>query len=105
MEKAFMPISAEWWSYTLNLVEMERDAPGVYELGNPGKNVVFIGRSSKVRSSLIEHLGESVGSCLRRYATRYRVEYTPTFRKREEELFAEHVKLHGKLPRCNERFQ
>ena len=100
-----MPISGEWWSYTLNLVEMEKDGPGVYELGNPGKNVIFIASSSKIRSSLLEHLGESAGSCIRRYATRYRVEYTASYRKREEELFAEHVKQHGKLPRCNERFQ
>ncbi len=100
-----MPIASEWWSYTHNLVEMERDEPGVYELGNPGKNVIFIGSSAKVRTALLEHLGESPGSCIRRYATRYRVEYISTHRKREEELFAEHTKQHGKLPRCNERFQ
>jgi len=100
-----MPISGEWWSYTLNLVEMEKDAPGVFELGNPGKNVIFIASSNKVRTSLLEHLEESAGSCIRRFATRYRVEYTANFRRREEELFQEHVKLHGKMPRCNERFQ
>ncbi|MGE5327078.1 MAG: hypothetical protein ACM3NO_08565 [Deltaproteobacteria bacterium] len=100
-----MPIDGEWWSYTANLVEMEKDAPGVFELGNPGKNVIFIASSPKVRASLLEHLEESVGSCIRRFATRYRVEYTFTYRKREEELIQEHVKLHGKLPRCNERFQ
>ncbi len=100
-----MPISSEWWSYTLNLVEMEKDAPGAYELGNPGKNVIFIGSSPRVRSALLEHLSESPGSCIRRYATRYRVEYTATPRTREEELFAEYTRQHGKLPRCNERFQ
>jgi hypothetical protein len=100
-----MPISSEWWSYTVNLVEMERDAPGVYELGNPGKNVIFIGCSSKVRSKLLEHLAEPAGSCIRRFATRYRIEYTNDFKRREDELYNEHVKLHGKLPRCSERQQ
>ena len=100
-----MPIDGEWWSYTLNLIELEKDAPGVFELGNPGKNVIFIASSPKVRTRLLEHLQESASSCLTRYATRYRVEYTTNFRKREEELFQQHVKLHGKAPRCNERFQ
>ena len=100
-----MPISSEWWSYTINLVEMERDAPGVYELGNPGKNVIFIGSSHQVRSTLLEHIKEPVGSCVRRFATRYRIEYTDDFKKREDELFNEHLKLHGKLPRCSERHQ
>lgn len=98
-----MPISSPWWSYTINLVEMERDAPGVYELGNPGKNVIFIGSSKQVRSSLLEHLEEPPGSCVRRFATRYRIEYTNDFKKREDELFNEHVRFHGKLPRCSER--
>ena len=100
-----MPIAGEWWSYTLNLVEMEKDAPGVIELGNPGSNVIFIEGSPKVRARLLEHLGESASSCITRYATRYRVEYTTNYRRREEELFQEHVKLHGRMPRCNERFQ
>ena len=100
-----MPIAGEWWSYTLNLVEMEKDAPGVFELGNPGKNVIFIASSPKVRTRLLDLLEESAGSCVRRFATRYRVEYTANFRKREEELFQEHIRLHGKLPRCNQRFQ
>jgi hypothetical protein len=98
-----MPISSEWWSYTVNLVEMERDAPGVYELGNPGKNVIYIGSSQTVRSSLLKHLEEPAGSCLRRFATRYRIEYTDDVKKREDDMYNEHVKLHGKLPRCSER--
>jgi hypothetical protein len=98
-----MPISSEWWSYTINLVEMERDAPGVYELGNPGKNVIFIGSSPQVRSSLLAHLQEPAGSCIRRFATRYRIEYIDDFKKREDDLYNEHLRLHGKLPRCSER--
>ena len=100
-----MPIESEWWSFTPNLVEMERDEPGVYELGNPGKNVVFIGSGRQVRNLLLRHLDEPAGSCIRRLAARYRIEYTPDFKKREEELFQEHVRLHGKLPRCSERRQ
>jgi hypothetical protein len=102
-EISSMPIDSEWWSFSVNLVEMEKDAPGVYELGNPGKNVIFIGCSSQVRSSLLAHLDESIGSCIRRFATRYRIEYTADFKKREDDLYNEHVRLHGKLPRCSER--
>jgi hypothetical protein len=100
-----MPIDGEWWSFTLNLVEMEKDAPGVFELGNPGKNVIFIEGAPKVRARLLEHLEESSSSCITRYATRYRVQYTANYRKRQEELFQHHTRLHGKMPRCNERFQ
>jgi hypothetical protein len=98
-----MPIESEWWSFTVNQVEMERDAPGVFELGNPGKNVVFIGSSRQVRTALLKHLEEPGSSCIRRFATRFRIEYTDKFRSREDELFNEHVRLHGKLPRCSER--
>ena len=98
-----MPIAGDWWSFTANLVEMERDEPGVYELGNPGQNVIFIGSAPRVRTRLLEHLEEPAGSCIRRLATRFRIEYTADFKRREDELFAEHVRLHGKLPRCSER--
>ena len=98
-----MPISNEWWSFSANLIEMEKEAPGVYELGNPGKNVIFIGSSTNLRLSLLEHLNSQSGSCIHRFVTRYRVEYTKDFAAREDALFQDHLKTHGKLPRCNDR--
>lgn len=98
-----MPITSEWWSFTANLIEMESEAPGVYELGNPAKNVIYIGSSSNVRGSLLEHLRAQSGSCIHRFVTRYRVEYTKDYGAREEALFADHLKTHGRLPRCNDR--
>jgi predicted GIY-YIG superfamily endonuclease len=98
-----MPISSEWWTFSVNLIEMERDAPGVYELGNPGKNTVYIGSSDRVRSRLLEHANEPPGSCLHRFATRFRIEYTPDCEKREQDLLNEYILRHGRLPRCNDR--
>lgn len=80
---------------------MERNEPGVYERSSPGKNVIFIGSARQVRTRLLQHLGEP-GACIPRFAARFRIEYTSDFKKREDELFNEHVKLHGKLPRCSE---
>jgi hypothetical protein len=97
-----MPISSEWWTFTVNLIEMERDAPGVYELGNPGKNVVYIGSSDRIRSCLLGHANEPPGTCLQRFATQFRVEYTQGREKREQELLNEYVLRHGHFPRCND---
>lgn len=98
-----MPLSSEWWSFTPNLIEMEREAAGAYELGNPGKNVIYIGSSSHVRGSLLEHLRAQSGSCIHRFVTRYRVEYTKDYAGLEQVLLADHLKTHGRRPRCNDR--
>ena len=95
-----MPISSRWWPFSDSIVEYERDEGGVYELGDSDGTVVYIGKSNKVKRRLKEHLEES-GTCIKRNAKKYRVEYTKNYRKREYELYQEHIRLHGEKPLCN----
>jgi GIY-YIG catalytic domain len=96
-----MPIQAQWWSFVESVIEVDRDDPGVYELGDKDGNVVYIGSSNELRRRLKEHLNEASYTCIRQNTTHYRIEYTPNFQNRERELYAGHVRIYGKPPECN----
>ena len=96
-----MAIENPWWAFRRELVESEKNAPGVYELEGGYGEVIYIGGSAKVRSQLESHLKEPETSCLKRHAVRYRVGYTRDVEKRLEELKSEFVRRHNDPPLCN----
>lgn len=96
-----MPITGKWWIFSETIVQYELESPGVYELGNSSGQVIYIGSTNNVRRRLREHLAES-GTCVKRNAAFYRVEYTSNHLARERELYNEHVRLYGRSPLCNE---
>jgi GIY-YIG catalytic domain len=97
-----MPIPTQWWSFDESMVRIDRDQPGVYELGDDTGTVVYIGSSQELGKRLAEHLREPESSCVRRNATQYRIEYTHECENRERELYKVHIATYGKPPRCND---
>jgi len=95
-----MPIEQPWWVFGDVLIASERELPGVYELGNDSGDVIYIGSSNNVARRLREHWVDGGNSCLKRYTTQYRVEYDPNYLARERELYAVHMQVHAKPPRC-----
>ena len=82
------------------MINTEKDAPGVYELGDVHGTVLYIGSAMQVKRRLMEHLKEPPGSCLHGKVRQYRVEYTQNFKAREQQLFESHVALCGHSPEC-----
>ena len=77
---------------------------GVYELYD-GETIIYIGRASgtdTIRKRLQSHKRGDEGACTQR-ATNYRREICNNPISRETELLEEYKRIHGKLPRCNER--
>ncbi len=78
---------------------------GVYKLYD-GNETIYIGRASgsgvTIRSRLQSHYRGDEGACTQG-ATHYRREVTDYPITREEELQKEHMAIHGRLPRCNNR--
>jgi hypothetical protein len=68
-------------------------APGIYSLWE-GDELVYCGRSSAIRASLLEHLERSS-------ATHYSWEVCPDPAAREAELLREHERIYGCPPREN----
>lgn len=97
-----MPITSQWWTFAEDVIKLDRDDPGVYELGNDAGSVVYIGSSNELRRRLLEHLNEAAGTCIKRHTTKYRMEYTKDYKVRERELYDEHVRINGKPPQCND---
>ena len=97
-----MPIINQWWTLNHDLVKYDREDSGAYEFGDSNGNIVYIGSSDNIQRRLTEHLVEPAGSCTKRYAARYRIEYTSDFARREQQLLEEFVARNGKAPRCNE---
>jgi hypothetical protein len=97
-----MPIQAQWWSFVESVIEVDRDDPGVYELGDKDGTVVYIGSSNELRRRLREHLNEASSACIRQNVTHYRMEYTANYRTRERELYDGHVRIFGMPPKCND---
>jgi len=97
-----MPISAQWWTFSETLINLDKDDPGVYELGDRSGIVVYVGSSEKLRRRLKEHLNEPSYTCIKQNTIQYRIEYTADYRKREQELYDAHVAIYGKPPKCND---
>jgi hypothetical protein len=90
-----------WWTLAPELVIIELDILGVYELGDESKNTVYYG-NGKLETRLQDHLNKK--DCP--LARKYRTESFPTeaqCKAREEELLRDYQKTHGRFPMYNEQ--
>ena len=80
-----------------------RDAePGVYELADDDKRLLYIGQSDRdVPNRIRQHLLKKEG-CLTGRVAYWRYEYSRTPMTREAELIDAHRKATGDLPPCND---
>ncbi len=74
--------------------------PGVYELADAERNIIYIGMSEKdVPARLKQHLSRPAP--LRELAVFWRYEYSRVPQAREAQLLAEYRAQYGRLPDCN----
>lgn len=96
-----MPIAARWRSLANLPSPRGRDAmPGVYEVADDQKRVIYIGQSARdVPNRLRQHM--SRGECIAAEGTYWRYAYSRVPRADEARLLAQYQVAHGELPRCN----
>lgn len=96
-----MPIAARWRTLGRLPPSRGRDAmPGVYELADQERRVIYIGQSATdVPNRIRQHL-ERPG-CVQSGAHYWRYAYSRVPQADEAALLARHAGLHGGLPRCN----
>lgn len=97
-----MPIAARWRKIERLPAPRGRDAmPGVYELADVEKRVLYIGQSARdVPNRIRQHL--AAGGCVAARAVYWRSEYSRVPMADEARLLAEYKERHdGALPLCN----
>ena len=96
-----MTIAARWRAIDNLPAARGRDAmPGVYELADADKNIIYIGQSAQdVPNRLRQHLARP--GCVRERVAYWRYRYSRVPRAEEAELIAAFEGLHGALPPCN----
>ncbi len=100
-----MPISARWRKLDALPPRRGRDAePGVYELANAKKQVVYIGQSTKdVPNRIRQHLGKNL--CITNDAVYWRSRYSRVPRSEEAALLRHYLTKYEALPPCNRALQ
>ncbi len=96
-----MAMSA-WWTFSKDIVAMDHDKGGVYELGNADEKVVYIGSSGEVKSRLQDHLSGS-DLCITLNANKYRLEYRSDYKAEELRRYNAHIRQYGARPSCNDK--
>jgi hypothetical protein len=96
-----MPLPARWRRLDRLPPERGRDAsPGVYELADADKQVVYIGQSATdVPNRLRQHL--AAAGCVAARALYWRMAPSRVPRADEARLLAAYEAAHGRLPPCN----
>jgi hypothetical protein len=96
-----MPIAARWRRLDRLPAPRGRDAlPGVYELADADRRVVYIGQSATdVPNRLRQHL--AAGGCVAERAAFWRMAASRVPQADEARLLAAHEARHGRLPSCN----
>jgi predicted GIY-YIG superfamily endonuclease len=92
---------SEWWNFANANVEGDKNAAGVYQLGN-SSGIVYIGSSNDLKRRLKEHLAESASTCIRKNATHYRIEYRSDYQEAEQAYYDAFVRQYGRKPQCND---
>lgn len=104
-----MPISARWRNLDALPPKRGRDAePGVYELADAKKQVIYIGQSAKdVPNRIRQHLEKKVGKnpCIAEDAVYWRSRYSRVPRSEEAELLRHYLTKYEALPPCNRATQ
>lgn len=74
--------------------------PGVYEIADADKRVVYIGQSARdVPNRLRQHLRRK--ECVYAEGQFWRYAYSRVPRAEEARLLAQYLEAHGQLPLCN----
>lgn len=96
-----MPIAARWRRLDRLPPVRGRDAqPGVYELADAEKRVVYVGQSAvDVPNRLRQHL--ATDGCVARVARFWRSAYSRVPQADEAALLEAHRARHGDVPDCN----
>ncbi|MFU8887154.1 MAG: GIY-YIG nuclease family protein [Trueperaceae bacterium] len=96
-----MPIAARWRSLARLPAPRGRDAlPGVYELADADRRVIYIGQSATdVPNRLRQHL--AAGGCVAELAAFWRMAASRVPQADEARLLAAYEAVHGRLPACN----
>ncbi len=96
-----MSIAARWRRIDRLPPPRGRDAmPGVYQLADDQKRVIYIGQSATdVPNRLRQHL--AAGGEVAALAAYWRMAFSRVPQAQEAELLAEHRRLHGTVPLCN----
>jgi hypothetical protein len=96
-----MPIAARWRSLARLPAARGRDAmPGVYEIADREKAVLYIGQSARdVPNRLRQHLTSN--ACIRERGCFWRYSYSRVPQADEAELLAHYRVANGDLPPCN----
>ena len=96
-----MPIAARWRRLDRLPPARGRDPmPGVYELADADKRVIYVGQSAvDVPNRLRQHL--AAGGCVAERAAYWRQAYSRVPQADEAALLAAHRERHGDLPPCN----
>ncbi|MBW6456787.1 MAG: GIY-YIG nuclease family protein [Trueperaceae bacterium] len=96
-----MPIAARWRSLARLPAPRGRDAlPGVYELADADRRVIYIGQSATdVPNRLRQHL--AAGGCVAEAAAFWRMAASRVPQADEARLLAAYEAVHGRLPACN----
>lgn len=104
-----MPISARWRKLDALPPRRGRDAePGVYELADAKKQVIYIGQSAKdVPNRIRQHLEGKAGKnpCVTEDAVYWRSRYSRVPRSEEAALLAQYLTKYEALPLCNRATQ
>lgn len=100
-----MPISARWRRLDALPPPRGRDAePGVYELADERKQVIYIGQSARdVPNRIRQHLGKN--PCVTDAVVYWRSRYSRVPRSDEAALLAEYLRKYEALPPCNRATQ
>jgi excinuclease UvrABC nuclease subunit len=96
-----MPITGSWWSLTDGMVDSDREEGGVYHLADVQSVIIYVGSADNIKRRMREHVHETENACIAKYATKYQIEYTRTYKARELELYNEFKRANGVPPRCN----
>ena len=96
-----MPIAARWRELAALPAARGRDAmPGVYELADAERRLLYIGQSARdVPDRIRQHLVKS--ACIRERARFWRYAPSRVPQAQEAALLARHLEIHGALPPCN----
>ncbi len=96
-----MPISARWRKVEALLEARGRDAlPGVYELADEKKRVIYIGQSARdVPNRIRQHLAKN--ACVAEHVAYWRYAYSRVPQADEAAHIEAYRVRHGALPPCN----
>ncbi len=97
-----MAIKGEIYTWNENNARNIPAEPGVYELLDGSKNVLYIGQSSNLRERFGAYWSiDFEGKRCKQRTKHYRREITGDYIYREKELIGEYKRLNGDLPPCN----